>query len=36
MIISIKKFGAIKGIFNGMGRILRCHPFSKNSTWDPV
>ncbi|MBT6069118.1 membrane protein insertion efficiency factor YidD [Candidatus Peregrinibacteria bacterium] len=29
MIMAIKKHGAIKGIFKGFWRILRCNPFSK-------
>jgi hypothetical protein len=29
MILSIKKHGAVKGIFFGILRIGRCHPFQK-------
>lgn len=32
---AIQKYGAIKGIFMGMKRILRCHPWSKGG-YDPV
>jgi uncharacterized protein len=28
MIQSIKKYGAIKGVYNGLTRILKCHPYS--------
>ena len=30
MILSIKKNGSIKGVFFGILRIGRCHPFQKN------
>jgi len=36
MIDSINKFGVIRGVINGVKRILRCHPFSKHSGWDPA
>jgi putative component of membrane protein insertase Oxa1/YidC/SpoIIIJ protein YidD len=36
MIDSINKSGVVRGVFNGIKRILRCHPFSKNSGWDPA
>lgn len=32
---AIKKYGAIKGGFLAIKRILRCHPFSKGG-YDPV
>ena len=32
---AIQKYGAVKGIFLGIKRILRCNPFSKGG-YDPV
>lgn len=32
---AIKKYGAIRGTFKGIKRILRCNPFSKGG-YDPV
>lgn len=32
---AIDKYGAFKGIFMGIRRILRCHPWQKNHI-DPV
>jgi len=32
---AIKKYGACKGLFLGLKRILRCHPWQKNHI-DPV
>ena len=32
---AIKKYGAIKGSFLGIKRILKCNPFSKGE-YDPV
>jgi len=32
---AIIKYGSIKGIAMGIGRILRCNPFSKGG-YDPV
>lgn len=32
---AIEKYGAIKGSFLSLKRILRCHPFSKGG-YDPV
>ncbi|HEY9585446.1 MAG TPA: membrane protein insertion efficiency factor YidD [Candidatus Paceibacterota bacterium] len=29
MVLAIEKYGAIKGIFAGILRIGRCHPFQK-------
>ncbi len=34
MIGAIRKHGAIKGSLRGIGRILRCHPFSPGG-FDP-
>jgi uncharacterized protein len=36
MIEAIEKKGLIKGFFLGICRILKCHPFSKKSGFDPV
>ncbi|MBC8213440.1 MAG: membrane protein insertion efficiency factor YidD [Candidatus Marinimicrobia bacterium] len=36
MIDSVKMHGPFRGFFGGVKRILRCHPFSKSSGWDPV
>ena len=32
---AIEKYGAIKGVFLGLKRILRCNPFSKGG-YDPL
>ncbi|MGM0548534.1 MAG: membrane protein insertion efficiency factor YidD [Bacillota bacterium] len=32
---AIKKYGAVKGFWKGLKRILRCHPFSSGG-YDPV
>lgn len=34
-ILAIKKYGALKGSFMAIWRILRCNPFSKGG-YDPV
>ena len=36
MISSIKKYGLRLGIYMGIKRISKCHPFSKANRWDPV
>ncbi len=33
---AIEKFGALKGIYLGVKRILRCHPYYKGNLIDPV
>ena len=33
---ALEKYGAIKGTYLSVKRILRCHPFSKHSGYDPV
>ena len=33
---AINKYGAIKGGFLALKRLLRCHPFSKADPYDPV
>ena len=33
---AISKYGAIKGGFLALRRILRCHPFYKGDIYDPV
>ena len=32
---AIEKYGAIRGIYKGLKRILRCNPFSKGG-YDPL
>ncbi len=32
----ISKYGAIKGTYMSIKRILRCNPFNKNGGYDPV
>jgi putative component of membrane protein insertase Oxa1/YidC/SpoIIIJ protein YidD len=36
MIQAIEKKGLIKGLGLGTLRLLKCHPFSKKSGFDPV
>lgn len=33
---AIEKYGAVKGSFLALKRILRCHPFYKGDFEDPV
>ena len=33
---AIEKYGARKGGYLALKRILKCHPFSKHSGYDPV
>lgn len=33
---AILKYGLIKGVCKGITRILRCHPFSGRSGYDPL
>ena len=33
---AIEKYGALKGGWLAFKRIMRCHPFSKKSGYDPV
>ena len=33
---AIQKYGALKGGWLALRRFLRCHPFYKGNTYDPV
>ncbi|KPK90710.1 hypothetical protein AMJ80_08085 [bacterium SM23_31] len=33
---AVQKYGALKGSYMALRRLLRCHPFSKKHGWDPV
>ena len=33
---AIRKYGAFKGTYLALRRILRCHPFYKGDIYDPV
>ena len=33
---AINKYGALKGAWLALKRLLRCHPFYKGDTYDPV
>lgn len=33
---AIRKYGALKGSWLALKRILRCHPFYKGDPFDPV
>lgn len=35
MVQAIQKYGCIKGIWLGIKRLLRCHPFAKGG-YDPL
>ena len=35
MIQAIKKYGSKKGVYLGIKRLLKCHPFSKGG-YDPL
>jgi uncharacterized protein len=35
MFLGIQKYGVIKGVFLGIKRLLKCHPFGK-SGYDPL
>jgi len=35
MMQAIQKYGCIKGIYLGLKRLIRCHPFSKGG-YDPL
>jgi hypothetical protein len=35
MIEALNKYGLLKGLSRGLGRIFRCHPFGKFG-YDPV
>ena len=33
---AINKYGAFKGVWLALRRLLRCHPFYKGNSYDPV
>lgn len=33
---AVEKWGVLKGLWLGVKRILKCHPFSKHGGYDPV
>ncbi|MFM7458861.1 MAG: membrane protein insertion efficiency factor YidD [bacterium] len=35
MIQALEKYGLLKGLYRGLGRVFRCHPFGKFG-YDPV
>jgi putative membrane protein insertion efficiency factor len=32
---AVEKYGALRGVWLGLRRLLRCHPFNPGG-WDPV
>ena len=36
MIEALEEYGCIKGLFLGIKRLLKCHPFNKKYGYDPV
>ena len=35
-LLSIKKYGVIKGLLYGAFRIIRCNPINRKSGYDPI
>jgi len=35
MMQSVEKYGVARGVWKGLGRLLRCHPFHEGG-FDPV
>lgn len=33
---AVQKYGALKGSYLALRRLLRCHPFSRHDPYDPV
>ncbi len=33
---AVEKHGVLRGLYLGMRRLLRCHPFHKHAGYDPV
>ncbi|MFH1441188.1 MAG: membrane protein insertion efficiency factor YidD [Candidatus Omnitrophota bacterium] len=33
---AVNKYGFIQGLYKGLKRILRCHPFNKCCGYDPL
>lgn len=33
---AIEKYGVLKGIWKGLTRVMRCHPYSRDSGYDPL
>ncbi len=36
MRLAVSHYGAVKGFWMGLGRLLRCHPFAKDFQHDPL